>query len=108
MRDRPTGVPENTEITPELSVIRECGTIPSPLLQISNSCFQPVSVCLLYFIAFVLRLAEFLSESDEKPFRPADVAEPTRVLIPDYLAYELCAALAKLAKRLVDVVHGEQ
>jgi len=30
-----------------------------------------------------------------------------RVLIPDYLAYELCAALAKPAERLVDVVHGE-
>jgi hypothetical protein len=53
------------------------------------------------------RSVEFLGESDEKPFRPADVAEPIRVLIPDYFAYELCAALAKPAKRLVDVVHGE-
>jgi hypothetical protein len=51
---------------------------------------------------------EFLGESDEKPFRPADVAEPIRVLIPDYVAYELCAELAKLTKRLVDIVHGEQ
>ena len=53
------------------------------------------------------RSVEFLGESDEKPFRPADVAEPIRVLIPDYFAYELRAALAKPAKRLVDVVYGE-
>jgi hypothetical protein len=53
------------------------------------------------------RSVEFPGESDEKPFRPADVAEPIRVLIPDYVAHELCAALAKPAKRLVDIVHGE-
>src|SRR5882672_10248876 len=51
--------------------------------------------------------AEFLGESDEKPFRPADVAEPIRVFILDYVAYELRAALAEPFKRLVDVVHGE-
>src|SRR5258707_11334798 len=56
---------------------------------------------------FVLRSAEFLGESDEEPFRPADVAEPIRVFILDYFAYELRAALAELFKRLVDVVHGE-
>ena len=33
--------------------------------------------------------AEFLGESDEKPFRPADVAEPIRVFILDDFAYEL-------------------
>jgi hypothetical protein len=38
---------------------------------------------------------------DEKPFRPADVAEPIRILILDYFAYELGAALAKPVKRLV-------
>src|SRR6478752_4959848 len=53
------------------------------------------------------RSAEFLGESDEKPFRPADVAEPIRVFIPDYVAYEPRAALAEPFKRLVDVVHGE-
>jgi hypothetical protein len=53
------------------------------------------------------RSVEFLGESDEKPFRPADVAKSIRVLIPDYFAYEQCAAPAKPAKRLVDVVHGE-
>ncbi|MGA8656372.1 MAG: hypothetical protein WB586_09500 [Chthoniobacterales bacterium] len=56
---------------------------------------------------FVLRSSEFLGESDEKPFRPADVAEPIRVFILDYIAYELRAALAEPFKRLVDVVHGE-
>jgi hypothetical protein len=62
----------------------------------------------LFVIAFVLlRSAEFLGESDEKPFRPADVAEPIRVSISDYFAYELRAALAEPFKRLVDVVHGE-
>ena len=48
-----------------------------------------------------------MGESDEKPFRPADVAEPIRVFILDYFAYELRATLAELFKRLVDVVHGE-
>ncbi len=58
-------------------------------------------------MSLVLRSAEFLGESDEKPFRPADVAEPIRVFIPDYFAYELGAALTKPFKRFVDVVHGE-
>ena len=53
------------------------------------------------------RSVEFLGESDEKPFRPADVAEPIRVFILDYFAYELGAALAEPFKRLIDVVHGE-
>jgi len=48
-----------------------------------------------------------LSESDEKFFRPADLAEPGRVFILDYFAYELGAALAEPFNRLVDVVHGE-
>ena len=56
---------------------------------------------------FVLRSAEFFGESDEKPFRPTDVAEPIRVFILDYFAYELRAARAEPFKRLVDVVHGE-
>ncbi len=66
-----------------------------------------------YFLAircsslFVLRSAEFLGECDEKPFRPADVAQPIRVFIPDYFAYELGAALAEPFKRLVDLVHGK-
>src|SRR5256885_5899791 len=51
--------------------------------------------------------AEFLGESDEKPFRPADIAEPIRVFILDYFADELRAALAELFQRLVDVVHGK-
>ena len=53
------------------------------------------------------RSAEFLGESDEQPFRPADVAEPIRVLIPDYLAYELRSAFAKPLERLVNVVNRE-
>lgn len=56
---------------------------------------------------FVLRSAQFLGESDEKPFRTADVAEPMRGFILDYVAYELRAALVEPLKRLVDVVHGE-
>ena len=56
---------------------------------------------------FVLCSAEFLGESDEKPFRSTDVAEPIRVFILDYFAYELRAARAEPFKRLVDVVHGE-
>jgi hypothetical protein len=56
---------------------------------------------------FVLRSAEFLGESNEKPFRPADIAEPIRVLILDYFACELRAPIAEPFKRIVDVVHGE-
>ena len=37
-------------------------------------------------IAVVLRSAEFLGESDEKPFRPADIAEAIRVFILGYVA----------------------
>jgi hypothetical protein len=48
-----------------------------------------------------------LGESDEKPFRSTDVAEPIRVFILDYFAYELRAARAEPFKRRVDVVHGE-
>ena len=51
--------------------------------------------------------AEFLGESDEKTFRPADVAEAIRVFILDNFAHELRAALAEPGERLVDVVHGE-
>jgi hypothetical protein len=50
---------------------------------------------------------EFLGQADEKPFRPADVAEPIRILILDYFTYELSATLAKPVKRLVDVVNRE-
>ena len=59
---------------------------------------------MLLVIVFVLRSAEFLGESNEKPFRPADVTEPIRVFILDYFAYELRAALAKFFKCLVEVV----
>src|SRR4030095_1713929 len=44
---------------------------------------------------------------DEKSLRPADVAEPIRIFISDYLAYELRTALAEPLQRVVDVVHGE-
>lgn len=59
------------------------------------------------FACLRIRSAEFLGESDEEPFRPTDVAEPIRVFILDYFAYELRAAIAEPFKRLVDVVHGE-
>jgi hypothetical protein len=55
----------------------------------------------------VLRSAEFLGDSDEKSFRPADVAEQIRVFILDYFAYELRAARTEPFKRLVDIVHSE-
>jgi hypothetical protein len=54
-----------------------------------------------------VRSAEFLSESDEKAFRAADVAEPIGVLILDYFADQLRTAVAELFKRLVDVIYGE-
>jgi hypothetical protein len=54
-----------------------------------------------------MRLASFLGESDEEPFRPTDVAQPIRVFILDYFAYELRAACPEPFKRLVDVIHGE-
>ncbi len=58
-------------------------------------------------VIFELPSTEFLSKSDEKPFRPADVAEPIRVFILDYFAYQLRTVLAEPFKRLVDIVHGE-
>ena len=48
-----------------------------------------------------VRSAELLGESDEKPFRPADVAEPIHVFVLDDFADELRAALAEPFKRLV-------
>ncbi len=56
---------------------------------------------------FVLPSAEFLGKSDEKPFRPTDVAEPIRVLIPDDFADEFGTARAQPFKRVVDVINGE-
>jgi hypothetical protein len=53
------------------------------------------------------RSAEFLGQSDEKAFRPADVTEPIHVFILDNFAHELRAALAEPLERLVDVVHRE-
>jgi hypothetical protein len=53
------------------------------------------------------RSVKFLGQADKKPFRPADVAEPIRILILDYFAHELGAALAKPVKRFVDVVNRE-
>lgn len=68
---------------------------------------RSLTLVTLRHLSSYLRSAEFLGESDEKPFRPADVAEPIRVFILDYFAYELRAARAEPFKRLVDVVHGE-
>ena len=48
--------------------------------------------------------AEFLGESDEKPSRPADVAQSIRDFILDYFADEPRAALAQPLERVVDVV----
>jgi hypothetical protein len=50
---------------------------------------------------------EVLRESDEKPFRAANVTEPTRVFILNNFAHELRAALAEPLERLVDVVDSE-
>ena len=54
-----------------------------------------------------IALVELLCESDEKPLGAAYVAKPVGILIADYFADELCAALAKSVKRLVDVIYGE-
>lgn len=47
-----------------------------------------------------MRSAEYLGESNQKPFRPADVAEPIHVLILDDFAHELRAAIAEPFKRV--------
>ena len=54
-----------------------------------------------------MRSTELLGESDEKPLRPADVAETVRVFILDYFAYELRTSIAEPFHRLVDVIDGE-
>ena len=48
-----------------------------------------------------------MGESDEKRFRPTNVAEPVRVSILNDFAHELRAALAKPLERVVEVVDGE-
>ena len=58
-------------------------------------------------IGFACALAQFLSESDEKPFWSPDVAEPIRVLISHYFSNELCTTFLKPLKCLVDVIHSE-
>ncbi len=51
---------------------------------------------------------EFLSETDEKPFRPSDVAEPVDSLVLDHLsAYEIRAEVNQAIERVVDVVNCE-
>ena len=65
------------------------------------------SFWLFFAIVFVLRSAKFLEQSDEKPFRFADIAGPIRVSILECFAYELRAVLAKPFWRLGDVVHGK-
>lgn len=50
--------------------------------------------------------AERLRQSDENPFRPADVAEPIRVLVLHHFADEL-RSLAESGERVVEVAHGE-
>ena len=48
-----------------------------------------------------------MGESDEKPFRPADVAKAIRVFVLDHFAYQLRTALAEPLQRVVDVVNSE-
>ena len=88
---------------PTLDLVLGDSSIPGPESHVTaNSRLSYPISCLT---VFVLRSAEFLGESDEKPFKPADVAEQIRVLVLDYFAYELRAAVAEPFKRLVDVVH---
>src|SRR5918994_31042 len=54
-----------------------------------------------------LHSAELLGESNEKPFRPADVAEPIRILILNHFAHELRAARAQPLERLIEIVYCE-
>lgn len=54
-----------------------------------------------------VRSAEFLGEPDQKPFRPADIAEPVGVLVLDHFAHDQGAALAEPFKRLIQIVHRE-
>src|SRR5262245_30916492 len=53
------------------------------------------------------RLAEFLSEPDQQPLGPTDVAESIRILVLDHFADQLRAPRAKSFQRVVDVVDGE-
>jgi hypothetical protein len=52
--------------------------------------------------------AEFLGNPYEKPFGPADLAEPIRIFVPDHFAADkLGAVFMEPGERLFDVVHGE-
>ena len=75
-------------------------TLCREVVRLRERCERPLAL-------WCLRSAEFLGEPDEKPLRPADVAEPIRVFIPDHFAYHLRTVLAEPLERLVDIVHGE-
>jgi len=53
------------------------------------------------------RIIRCEDDADEEPFRPADVAEPIRILILTTSPTSLGAALAKPVKSLVDAVNRE-
>ena len=53
------------------------------------------------------RSTKLLGKPDEKPFRPADVAEPISVAVLNDFPDELRATFAQPGNRLVQVVDGE-
>src|SRR5690242_14287064 len=50
---------------------------------------------------------QIFGEADENSFRPADVAEPIRLLVLNDFADDLRTMLGKPGERVVEVVHGE-
>ena len=50
---------------------------------------------------------EFLGDSDEKAFGPANIAEPIRLFVLHHVADQLRAKLAQSDERIVDVFHSE-
>jgi hypothetical protein len=55
----------------------------------------------------LVRLADLLSQPDEKSFGPPDVAEQKRVFVLGDLADELRTVLAEPDERIVEVVHSK-
>lgn len=77
--------------------------------------FPPHSIAHCFTTAQVRRterytcsfIVEWLSQPDEQSFRPPDVTEAVRVLVPNYFADELRTALTKPGEHVFDIFYSE-
>jgi hypothetical protein len=80
--------------------------IESPAVNLTNQYPQNLTLCDSSSSSYCAQ-AEFLGESDEKPFRPADIAEPIWSLYWTTSPTSCAPRLRSLSIVFVDVAHGE-